>query len=157
MAAEIVEGIEGAGFDWVTFTSASTAKNLWELLSVEQRAKVAGMKRVSIGPVTSAALAGLGSGEWKATIEAGRHDIAGVVEAICAVGGRVKSPAGRQSFEGDRLVAGGHLPLSHRVHRDAQRMKEINLFFSVRLCELCDSVVCNRSHTRRYPAQFCAS
>ena len=84
---EVTAGLE-EGMSWVTFTSASTARNLWELLTPGQREKVAGMRRVSIGPVTSAALASLGKGEWTATMEAGEHDIEGVVGAI--VGGVTK-------------------------------------------------------------------
>jgi uroporphyrinogen-III synthase len=66
----------------VTFTSASTARNLWELLTAEQRRVIAGVKRASIGPITTAALAKLGQGEWAATAKAGQHDIGGLVEAI---------------------------------------------------------------------------
>jgi uroporphyrinogen III methyltransferase/synthase len=67
---------------WVTFTSASTAKNLWDLLTPEERARVATMRRASIGPVTTAALEKLGAGEWRPTIEAQTHDIPGLVDAI---------------------------------------------------------------------------
>jgi uroporphyrinogen III methyltransferase/synthase len=80
LSADILQAMDDTRIDWVTFTSASTATNLWELLTPERRAKVGGMKRVSIGPVTSAALNGLAS--WEPTIEAKRHDIAGVVEAL---------------------------------------------------------------------------
>ncbi len=68
--------------NWVTFTSASTANNLWELLSAEHRQIVAQMQRASIGPVTSAALEKLGESQWKPTVEAAQHDIAGLVQAI---------------------------------------------------------------------------
>jgi uroporphyrinogen III methyltransferase/synthase len=67
---------------WVTFTSGSTASNLWELLTPDLRAKVAKMQRVSIGPVTTAALENLGQGEWKPTIVAERADIDSLVQAI---------------------------------------------------------------------------
>ena len=76
---DVSAAIEKGKIDWVTFTSGSTATNLWELLSAEQRAKVDAMKRVSIGPVTTTAMAKLG---WTPTVEAKRADIAGVVEAI---------------------------------------------------------------------------
>jgi uroporphyrinogen III methyltransferase/synthase len=82
LSPEILQTIDETPVQWVTFTSASTANNLWELLTPNQRAKIAKMKRVSIGPVTSAALGALGDGSWKATIEATQHDIAGVVEAV---------------------------------------------------------------------------
>jgi uroporphyrinogen III methyltransferase/synthase len=68
--------------DWITFTSASTATNLWEMLAPDQRQKVASIKRASIGPITSAAMTKLGNGEWTPTIEAAQHDIAGLVAAI---------------------------------------------------------------------------
>jgi uroporphyrinogen III methyltransferase/synthase len=78
----LAEGREG----WVTFTSASTANNLWELLTEEERGVVAKMRRASIGPVTSAALGKLGSGAWAPTVEAKQHDIKGLVEAILQAG-----------------------------------------------------------------------
>jgi uroporphyrinogen III methyltransferase / synthase len=82
LSPDILHAIDETKIEWVTFTSASTAKNLWDLLTPERRAKVNKMKRVSIGPVTSAALVELGDGSWKATVEATQHDIAGVVEAM---------------------------------------------------------------------------
>jgi uroporphyrinogen III methyltransferase/synthase len=80
---EVLEALNGElPPHWITFTSASTATNLWEMLTPEQRKVVAGMKRASIGPITTAALAKLGQGEWKPTIEAQQHDISGLVSAI---------------------------------------------------------------------------
>ena len=79
---EVVEAIEKAEVEWVTFTSASTATNLWELLTAEQRAKVGGMKRASMGPMTTAAMNGVGEGEWRPTVEAHEQTIAGLVDAI---------------------------------------------------------------------------
>jgi len=67
---------------WITFTSASTAENLWDMLTPAQRTRVAQMKRASIGPITSAALQSLGTGEWKPTLEAAVHTIEGLVRAI---------------------------------------------------------------------------
>jgi uroporphyrinogen III methyltransferase/synthase len=90
LSPEVLGAIDETRIDWVTFTSASTAKNLWELLTPERRATVGGMNRASIGPVTSAALAELGSGEWRATIEASRHDIAGVVEVLRSHAGQAQ-------------------------------------------------------------------
>jgi uroporphyrinogen-III synthase len=81
LPGEVVEAIGKGEIDWVTFTSASTAMNLHALLSEELRGKVAGMKKLSIGPITSAALEKLG---WKPEREAQRHDIAGMVEALQA-------------------------------------------------------------------------
>jgi uroporphyrinogen III methyltransferase / synthase len=79
---EVAEALAEGAMDWVTFTSASTATNLWELLTAEQRQVLAKIKHASIGPITTAALAKLGNGEWAATVEAGQHDIAGLVKAI---------------------------------------------------------------------------
>jgi uroporphyrinogen III methyltransferase/synthase len=83
-----LDGREKGRGDWVTFTSASTAENLWKLLTAEQRAGVAGMKRASIGPVTSAAMRKLGGGEWAPTVEAAEHTIEGVVGAMLDEVGR---------------------------------------------------------------------
>jgi uroporphyrinogen III methyltransferase/synthase len=74
--------VEDPAPDWVTFTSASTATNLWDLLTPDQRRTIAGMKRASIGPITTAALAKLDG--WTPTVEAAEHDIPGLVAAICA-------------------------------------------------------------------------
>ena len=64
---------------WVTFTSASTAQHLHDLLPADLREKVTQAKRLSIGPITSAAMTKLG---WTPTLEAARHDISGMVEAL---------------------------------------------------------------------------
>lgn len=76
---DILQTIQEGQFDWVTFTSASTAANLHALLSDELRAKVAGAKRLSIGPQTTATLTKLG---WAPTIETPRHDIPGMIAAL---------------------------------------------------------------------------
>ena len=80
---EVIDALDGTSPPhWVTFTSASTAANFWNLLTPAQRQVVAGMKRASIGPITTAAMAKLGQGEWAATLEAPQHDIPGLVAAI---------------------------------------------------------------------------
>ncbi len=86
LPGEVLAAIEEGDIDWVTFTSASTAKNLWELLSASQREKIGRVKRVSIGPITSAALKELKEGEvnWEPAVEAGEHHIQGVVDAMVA-------------------------------------------------------------------------
>jgi uroporphyrinogen III methyltransferase / synthase len=86
---EVITALNAAEADrphLVTFTSASTANNLWDLLTPEQRQAVAKMQRASIGPITTAALNKLGNGEWKPTIEATTHNIEGLVEAITRAG-----------------------------------------------------------------------
>ncbi len=67
-----------AGVDYVTFTSASTVRNLVGSLGSE-RAALDGARIVSIGPVTTAAVRELG---LDAHVEAERHDVGGLVEAL---------------------------------------------------------------------------
>ncbi|HET7484515.1 MAG TPA: uroporphyrinogen-III C-methyltransferase [Solirubrobacterales bacterium] len=73
-SADAIEAAQGA--DYVTFTSSSTVRNLTEALGdrFPRNARI-----VSIGPVTSEAAhtAGL-----KVDVEAERHDIEGLVEAV---------------------------------------------------------------------------
>ncbi len=70
--------------DYVTFTSASTVRFLLAQAQPGPRARI-----VSIGPVTSAALREAGV---EPHVEAGRHDIAGLVEAL--VDDVARKPAG---------------------------------------------------------------
>jgi len=79
---DVLAAIDAGKVDWLTFTSASTAENLHALLSDAQREKVKAAKRLSIGPITSAALAKLG---WPATVEAEQHDIGGMVAALAKI------------------------------------------------------------------------
>jgi len=67
---------------WITFTSASTANNLWELLPPEHRQFVARMRRASIGPITSEAMRKLGTGSWAPNVEAATHTIDGLIQAL---------------------------------------------------------------------------
>ncbi|MDX6586607.1 MAG: uroporphyrinogen methyltransferase / synthase [Solirubrobacterales bacterium] len=72
-----VEEIEAAaGADYVTFTSSSTVKNFLEVMGgrVPEGARI-----VSIGPVTSETAREAGI---EVTIEAGRHDPAGLIDAL---------------------------------------------------------------------------
>ncbi len=62
--------------DYVTFTSSSTVRYFLEAATLPPNARL-----VSIGPVTSAALRERG---LEPTVEAGRHDIDGLVEALVA-------------------------------------------------------------------------
>jgi uroporphyrinogen III methyltransferase / synthase len=69
--------IEAArGADYVTFTSASTVRNLSEALGGELPD---GARVVSIGPITSAAAREAGI---QVAVEASRHDIDGLIEAL---------------------------------------------------------------------------
>ncbi|MGA7435080.1 MAG: uroporphyrinogen-III synthase, partial [Solirubrobacterales bacterium] len=67
-----------ADADWLTFTSASTVKNLTEAMP---DGLPAGARIVSIGPVTSDAARELG---LEVAVEADRHDLDGLVEALLA-------------------------------------------------------------------------
>ena len=62
--------------DYVTFTSASTVRNLREALDGELPA---GARVVSIGPITSAAAREAGI---DVAVEASRHDVDGLIEAL---------------------------------------------------------------------------
>jgi uroporphyrinogen III methyltransferase/synthase len=69
--------IEAArGADYVTFTSASTVRYLSEALGGELPA---GARVVTIGPITSAAAREAGI---EVAVEAGRHDVDGLIEAL---------------------------------------------------------------------------
>jgi uroporphyrinogen III methyltransferase / synthase len=69
--------IEAArGADYVTFTSASTVRNLSKALGGELPA---GARVVSIGPITSAAAREAGI---EVAVEASRHDVDGLIEAL---------------------------------------------------------------------------
>jgi uroporphyrinogen III methyltransferase/synthase len=63
-----------AGADYVTFTSASTVERFLAAASLPNGARV-----VSIGPVTSAAAREHG---LEVHVEAERHDVDGLVEAL---------------------------------------------------------------------------
>lgn len=70
-----------SGADWITFTSSSTAENFHALNLPWPE----GMKTVSIGPVTTATMKKIG---MPVDIEAGVHDIPGVVAALRKAAGR---------------------------------------------------------------------
>jgi uroporphyrinogen III methyltransferase / synthase len=73
------DSIERAGeADYITFTSSSTVRNFVEALpdDLAPRARV-----VSIGPVTSQAAREAG---LTVAVEASRHDVDGLVEALLA-------------------------------------------------------------------------
>ena len=67
-----------AGADYVTFTSSSTVRFLFQAIAGRQEL---GARTVSIGPVTSTALRERG---LEPDVEAARHDIDGVVDALVA-------------------------------------------------------------------------
>jgi len=82
LSAEQLAAVAGA--DYVTFTSSSTVTFLLEAAGEHE---LAGPRLVSIGPVTSAALRERG---LQPDVEAERHDIGGLLEAL------VRDAAGRR-------------------------------------------------------------
>lgn len=78
---DVVTALRTGQVEWVTFTSASTANNLHDMLPEDLHGVVAGIKKLSIGPITTAAMEKLG---WKPTLEAPQHDIRGMVAAMRA-------------------------------------------------------------------------
>ena len=68
-----------AGADYVTFTSSSTVRFFFD--AGRRRPGATRTRLVSIGPVTSAALRERGR---EPDVEAARHDIDGLVEALVA-------------------------------------------------------------------------
>lgn len=79
---QAIEALRNDTVTWITFTSASTAKNLFTMLPEDLRQRVAACKRLSIGPMTSKALSELG---WPPTAESRQHDIPGMVETLLSV------------------------------------------------------------------------
>jgi len=76
-ASGILARYDAEGADWITFTSTSTVENFLALRpTLSPRLKIA-----SIGPHTTRALKKAGH---KVTVEATRHDIPGLVDAILA-------------------------------------------------------------------------
>ncbi len=69
-----------AGADYVTFTSSSTVRFFFDAVQARPAARLA-----SIGPVTSAALRERG---LEPAVEATRHDIEGLIDALVADAGR---------------------------------------------------------------------
>ena len=78
---DVLSALRGNQVHWITFTSASTANNLCAMLPDDLRPTVAGVKKLSIGPITTAALEKL---SWPPTLEAPQHDIPGMVAALQA-------------------------------------------------------------------------
>lgn len=74
----LIEALQQKRVDWITFTSSSTVRHFLELLG-DRRGLLEGVKLASIGPVTSQTVRELG---LTVALEAERHDIAGLVEAL---------------------------------------------------------------------------
>lgn len=76
----VLTALRAGEIDWVTFTSASTARNLGELLG-EERSLLERLGVASIGPITTAAVRELG---LEVTVEASESNVAGLVDAVVA-------------------------------------------------------------------------
>jgi len=76
---QLIDTLNARQVHWITFTSASTASNLARLLGANYLSLLQGVKIASIGPITSARLREL---QLTPTIEAQRHDIHGLTDAI---------------------------------------------------------------------------
>ena len=76
--ARIVDLFAGAVPDAATFTSSSTVTNFFHLLREAGLERPAGMRAISIGPITSQTLREHG---WGPAAEADPHDVAGLVAA----------------------------------------------------------------------------
>lgn len=75
---DVVETFREGGFDWITFTSSSTVRNLCSLLRAHDL-EMGGARRISIGPVTTTTLEEAG---FPAHLEAKRASVAAVVERM---------------------------------------------------------------------------
>ncbi len=75
-----IAALDAGEITLATFTSASTANNLYAMLPTELRSKIRSISKLSIGPITSDALRTLGWGEH--LIEAAQHDIPGMIKAL---------------------------------------------------------------------------
>ena len=75
---EAVDALRAGALDWVTFTSSSTADNLWAMLGHEAKL-LANLRIASIGPITSDAVRARGLAP---TVEAQPSTIEGLVQAI---------------------------------------------------------------------------
>jgi uroporphyrinogen-III synthase len=79
-APEQLRAALGSGIDAATFTSSSSATHLAEVASAAGIGfPFAGVKAISIGPITSATLCELG---WPPDAEADPHDIPGLIAAV---------------------------------------------------------------------------
>jgi uroporphyrinogen III methyltransferase/synthase len=77
---DVTAALRSGGIDWVTFTSASTARNLADLLGPDRKL-LERVQTASIGPITSNAIRELG---LRVTVEAVESTIEGLVAAIAA-------------------------------------------------------------------------
>jgi len=77
-AERVAELLAAGQVHWITFTSSSTVRNFFRAVAADA-VRSSGARMVSIGPVTSAALAEF---ELAANVEADPHTTGGLVDAI---------------------------------------------------------------------------
>ena len=77
--AELRQLFQTSPPDAITFTSASTARNLAALLEAGGLSLPVGILLASIGPITSGAMREMG---WEVTVEAGESTVEGLVAAL---------------------------------------------------------------------------
>jgi uroporphyrinogen III methyltransferase/synthase len=75
----LLDALDAKQVTWITFTSSSTAKNFCALLGADYKAKLAGVKLASIGPITTGTLRELG---LTPAVQADTFNIDGLVTAI---------------------------------------------------------------------------
>ncbi|QOV87306.1 uroporphyrinogen-III C-methyltransferase [Humisphaera borealis] len=75
----LIDALAAGDVQWVTFTSSSTAKNFVALLGDDYKAKLAGVKIASIGPITTATLKDLG---LEPTVQAETFNLQGLLSAL---------------------------------------------------------------------------
>jgi uroporphyrinogen III methyltransferase / synthase len=81
LPAHLTESLAAKRVRCITFTSSSTARNFFQLISADRGSLLEGVRIASIGPITSETLRELGA---PPTIEAKQSDIESLVQAICA-------------------------------------------------------------------------
>jgi uroporphyrinogen III methyltransferase/synthase len=86
----LTAALESGGVTWITFASGASARNFMKLLGNDARARLAGVKLASIGPITTAALREMG---FEPTVQAQTFNIDGLVAAI-------KTQAGAEAARG---------------------------------------------------------
>ena len=79
-AADLVRQLQEGAVDAVTFTSSSTARNLFALLGDDAPVLRRGAQLFSIGPITTGTLADAGCTDVH---EAEEYTIDGLVECLC--------------------------------------------------------------------------
>lgn len=84
----LLDALAAGELTWITFTSSSTVKNFVDLLGLDYRQKLAGVKFASIGPITTATLRELG---LEPTVQADNSDLDDLVSALAGAAS-VKRP-----------------------------------------------------------------